>query len=200
MATISEEKRIEFTRKLLDLRDDVVDELAFPAGLSNVERKFLHKISQDYGLKSKSQGKGDNRFITVRKHGSNKKNPGPVSSNLSMPLSWIPDVQTVKLLSDIAPTAGGLQQCPASTVNSSTFSRVNKANQAQQNAKQITTYIKAQDKRRANKSYNSIQHKRHQLPAFEHRSTVLEAIRNFQIVLISGETGEKHRLPHALSE
>jgi ATP-dependent RNA helicase DHX36 len=37
----------------------------FPPGLSPNERKFIHNICQELGLKSKSRGKGDDRYLTV---------------------------------------------------------------------------------------------------------------------------------------
>jgi hypothetical protein len=39
----------------------------FPPGLTNTERKFLHQLAIQLGLKSKSSGKGEKRFITVTK-------------------------------------------------------------------------------------------------------------------------------------
>jgi hypothetical protein len=40
---------------------------SFPPSLTNVERAFVHEMCQDFGLKSKSFGKGDDRFLTVFK-------------------------------------------------------------------------------------------------------------------------------------
>ncbi len=190
MATISEEKRIEFTKKLLELRDDVVDELEFPADLSNVERKFLHKISQDYGLKSKSSGKGDNRFITVRKHGAKKKTNDGNQSEPAIPVSWIPDLQTHKLLSDpVFLNAPQSLNIPARVwhPNAAVHAKKFKSNRF------ANSYPNAQLVRKMNNAYSSIQKKRHKLPAHEHVAYVLDAIRNNQIVLICGETGKNHK-------
>ena len=195
MAAISEERRIEFTRKLLELRDDVVDHLSFPSDLTNTERKFLHKISQEYGLKSKSAGKGDNRYITVRKQDAKKPSKAAGSNGASeystMPLSWIPDPQTVVLLSDPSLHSQGSTLTPSKP--SSSMAATNKYNNGAprvNKAALLQSYAVAQEKRRANREYSSIQAKRQKLPAFEFRDVVLEAIRDHQIVLISGETGE----------
>ena len=59
--------RIRFTKQLIKLRDDTVTEVVFSNELSNIERKFLHKLAEELGLKSKSTGMNDNRKITVTK-------------------------------------------------------------------------------------------------------------------------------------
>ena len=37
--------------------------------MTNVERAFIHQLAQTMGLKSKSDGKGEDRFLTVTKKG-----------------------------------------------------------------------------------------------------------------------------------
>ncbi|XP_018427407.1 PREDICTED: NF-kappa-B-repressing factor [Nanorana parkeri] len=41
------------------------DDLTFSRELTNEERKYIHQISQKYGLKSKSHGQGTERFLVV---------------------------------------------------------------------------------------------------------------------------------------
>ena len=43
-------------------------EMEFPPNLSNVERCFVHQVAQEMGLKTKSYGKNQDRFLTVFKH------------------------------------------------------------------------------------------------------------------------------------
>ena len=43
--------------------------MAFPPNLSNVERCYVHQIVQEMGLKSKSFGKNEDRYLTVFKQG-----------------------------------------------------------------------------------------------------------------------------------
>ena len=38
--------------------------------MTNVERAFIHQLAQTMGLKSKSDGKGEDRFLTVTKKGT----------------------------------------------------------------------------------------------------------------------------------
>ena len=42
--------------------------MEFPPNLSNVERCFVHQVAQEMGLKTKSYGKNQDRFLTVFKH------------------------------------------------------------------------------------------------------------------------------------
>ena len=41
--------------------------MAFPPNLSNVERCFVHQVAQEMGLKTKSFGKNEDRYLTVFK-------------------------------------------------------------------------------------------------------------------------------------
>ena len=43
--------------------------MAFPPNLSNVERCYVHQIAQEMGLKTKSFGKNEDRYLTVFKQG-----------------------------------------------------------------------------------------------------------------------------------
>jgi hypothetical protein len=66
-STISENEKIKFTRMLLSLREANIDKVELPPNLTNTERKFIHELAKNLGLISKSQGKGEDRFITVTK-------------------------------------------------------------------------------------------------------------------------------------
>ena len=66
--TVGESYRIRLTRLLMELReDDARDQLEFPPALTNTERKFVHELAAQLGLKSKSTGKGEQRHIKVTK-------------------------------------------------------------------------------------------------------------------------------------
>jgi hypothetical protein len=88
---VSEECRIELTRLLMNLRetndDDECDDddhgggggiggggapsrrhsITLPPDLTNTQRKFVHELSKQLGLKSKSHGKGEDRKVVVSK-------------------------------------------------------------------------------------------------------------------------------------
>ena len=66
--TVAEQGRIQFTSLLLDFRErDDQERLEMPATLTNTERKFIHELAAQLGLKSKSTGKDENRRIVVTK-------------------------------------------------------------------------------------------------------------------------------------
>lgn len=65
---IGEDTRIAVNltiRKLLHNSDQ--KELEFPSSYTAEERAYIHELARDLGLKSKSRGKGANRFLTVYK-------------------------------------------------------------------------------------------------------------------------------------
>jgi len=62
---------------LLDMRENPsMDRLEMPSDLTNTERKFLHTLAMQLGLKSKSTGKGDDRRIVVSRLSDSKKLAG----------------------------------------------------------------------------------------------------------------------------
>jgi HrpA-like RNA helicase len=70
--TVFEVERIQFTKILMDLREDGSQtRLEFPPNLTNTERKFVHQLASQLGLASKSTGKGDARHIVVTKRNAN---------------------------------------------------------------------------------------------------------------------------------
>ena len=65
---VPEPVRIHFTELLLKFRENPDETiLELPPTLTNTERKFLHQLAPQLGLKSKSTGKGENRRIAVSK-------------------------------------------------------------------------------------------------------------------------------------
>ena len=67
--TVSEEYRIQLTQLLMNLREtsNDTDSITLPADLTNTQRKFVHELSKQMGLKSKSYGKGEGRRVVVSK-------------------------------------------------------------------------------------------------------------------------------------
>ncbi|RXG71364.1 putative ATP-dependent RNA helicase YTHDC2 [Armadillidium vulgare] len=65
---VGEELKITVALSLRKLiMNDKQKELEFPSSLTAEERKYIHIVSQNYGLQSKSRGKGSMRFLTVYK-------------------------------------------------------------------------------------------------------------------------------------
>ncbi|CAH1795870.1 unnamed protein product [Owenia fusiformis] len=52
--------------------DETQKELEFPSSLTSTERAYIHRLCQTLGLKSKSRGKGNNRYLTVGKKEGNQ--------------------------------------------------------------------------------------------------------------------------------
>jgi ATP-dependent RNA helicase DHX36 len=74
--TVSESDRINLTRVLMTLRESDQTSATFSPQLTNTERKFVHSLAAQLGLVSKSNGKGENRCITVTKRAEKKKKTG----------------------------------------------------------------------------------------------------------------------------
>jgi HrpA-like RNA helicase len=183
---ISEEKRVLFTKQLLELRDSKLEQVAFSASLTSDERKFVHKISQEYGLKSKSQGSGDNRFITVlKKKGNVQKASG------AAPALWVPHHTTLQALSDPTfMTAASRPAMKSGSFRGKPLCELTAPAAARDFSIPIDHYNAAQQARLHNKQYHSIQKKRAMLPAAHYRSAVCNLLKEHQMVLISGETGK----------
>jgi HrpA-like RNA helicase len=189
--SISEKSRVEFTKKLRDLRDNPsTRNVVFASTLTTDERKFVHKISTEFGLKSKSSGKDDRRFITVSK----KENNSQRASGLA-PVIWSPFKTSIPLLGDgsfAAVRSGdrGGNRYDTAGVGSDDPSRQHGGHRAQQlRARVCQAYAQAQAQRRGNSAFVSMQAKRAFLPAWQHQGAVCTLLKEHQIVLISGETG-----------
>lgn len=186
-SSISEDKRVAFTKQLRDLRDSEASQVVFSPALTSDERKFVHKISQDFGLKSKSQGVGEKRFITVLKKSSNVQK----SSGLA-PVLWSPHNNTLQALHDACFSAVCQSNIgvPANKGRAKTVDHhAGVASQPYDGAPQRDAYASAQAQRLSNSKYDSIQKKRSLLPAAHYRMAVCNLLKEHQIVLISGETG-----------
>ena len=79
--------------------DDPDAKITFDNSLSAEQRKYVHHIAQQFGLKSQSTGKGANRCIAIwrcKRLDEKRAQPGPNDDHL------IPDVQiTTELLQEI---------------------------------------------------------------------------------------------------
>lgn len=185
--------RIRFTRQLNNLRDDTVTEVVFSNELTNIERKFLHKLSEELGLKSRSSGLNENRKITVTKQSA--ANSKQTDSDLHM---YEMDSRTSDLLklhySKGAPTgptsngsgAGSISKTPDSLKHKG-YSKA--ASLSDDLVMLKAAHLKAQSEKEKRPGYALSEQRRSLLPAFLHKSAVSSLIKQEQIVLVSGETG-----------
>jgi HrpA-like RNA helicase len=181
---LSEEVKIEFTRILHQLRDGSVKEYTFPPDLSTNERKFLHKLSEDLGLKSKSHGKGDKRCINIKKYSAVKTESIPqtvwsfsdVSGNTlrSIPAFGNSNAYDFPMAQSKKGKSGGFRDPTASYVRQCCDEN---------------NYKDLQSKRTVGPNFHVIETHRSRLPAYEFRETIPKLSIENQIILISGETG-----------
>jgi len=189
--TVREELRINFTRQLMKLREEEVNKVVFPTTLSNIERKFLHRLAEELGLKSKSTGKGEARAITVTKpntDGANDGGKGPAMFQMS---TRALDVLGRCFHMDVA------VPLTSSTSSSSLLEEAGRDERSHDAAPSLemdaamvaAAYERAQAARMAKPSYEPMKAKRESLPAAQHKESVCSLIKDNQVLLVSGETG-----------
>jgi ABC-type glutathione transport system ATPase component len=183
--------RIKFTKQLNNLRDDTVTEVVFSNELTNIERKFLHKLSEELGLKSKSSGLNENRKITVTKQSA--ANSKQADSDLHM---YEMDKRTSDLLKlhYSKGTPAGSNSTASTTASKASDSMRNKgyskaASLSEDSVMLKAAHLKAQSEKEKRPGYALSEQRRALLPAFLHKSAVSSLIKQEQIVLVSGETG-----------
>ena len=183
--------RIRFTKQLHKLRDDTVTEVVFSNDLTNIERKFLHKLSEELGLKSKSSGVNEKRKITVTKQGVSSEKSGELevlhkyemksrTFDILKAHFGTADYEALQAKTSVSSITTGLPKNPA-------FAKP--ATLAADAAILRSAYIKAQTEREKKSGYKMSEQKRSLLPAYHHKSAVSSLNKQEQIVLISGETG-----------
>ncbi|XP_071794185.1 3'-5' RNA helicase YTHDC2-like isoform X2 [Asterias amurensis] len=71
---VGEEIKISVNIAIQEFRhNETKKELEFPSSLNNTERAYIHGLAQNFGLKSKSKGKGASRYLTLFKKEKNKQ-------------------------------------------------------------------------------------------------------------------------------
>jgi HrpA-like RNA helicase len=196
--TVNEDLRIRFTKQLNRLREEDVNEVVFPTTLTNIERKFLHALAEELGLKSQSIGKGEDRCITVTKNIKDVliENETIETNNKSTIPLFSLNSKTKGLLSKHFNNSSSSSPSSPSNINNKTdlsiknnnFSvKISKLSDDLNSIKK--SYQKAQLYRMNSSNYVLLQKSRETLPAFTHKKDVCELIKKHQIILVSGETG-----------
>jgi len=189
--SVREDLRIQLTKQLMQLREGDGTALTFPSTLSNVERKFVHALADELGLKSKSTGSKKvegARRITVSK--VVEKDSTAKNSEFFLR----------REAREILMAQFGSAESSTVSREKSDSSRVDDESSAVGKVSYFTplsaeipyleaSYARAQDTRASKESFERLQTKRTELPAFEHRLAVTTLVKENQIVLISGETG-----------
>lgn len=194
--TIVEEDRRLFLRKEMeDFRDSKTESLRFPANLSNVERKFIHKVAAELNLVSKSTGGGADRFITVWKRDSTTA-PAKAQGLTNKLITWELSssirsaLQSANLFSALDVINHELGNDPSHDYEACKRTNNSRNNHLSNHLLRIReSYSFAEARRLGNPQNAELERKRGLLPAAEHRADVISTIKREQIVLISGETG-----------
>lgn len=183
--------RIRFTKQLIKLRDDTVTEVVFSNELTNIERKFLHKLAEELGLKSKSSGMNENRKITVTKQSVGNENLADIELHKFELSSKTMELLTLHFASTTAPpdTNGTFNSNSEKVELKKNSVYAKPATLLSDMAMLKIAHSKAQLDRENRPGHALCQQKRSQLPAFHHKEAVSSLIKKEQIVLVSGETG-----------
>jgi ATP-dependent RNA helicase DHX36 len=192
---VREEMRIRFTKQLTALRDDDVEEVVFPSTLTNIERKFLHQLSDELGLRSKSHGVGENRQITVRKRPQQDANSRVVDESSVVNVKFSP--ASLKILDELSKQLSVNNIAEKYAHSTRAIDLIDNDRSLDRMFTPLTTdlpqlqvsYREAQRKRVTQPGYAAMERKRQSLPAYEYKAAVCSMIKSNNIVLVSGETG-----------
>ncbi|KAG7300118.1 hypothetical protein JYU34_015660 [Plutella xylostella] len=158
------------------LSDENETELKFPTFLSAQERGFIHETVAKLGLKSKSRGKGVNRYLTIYKRiGSTIiQNDAKLILDSNMRCSIAELFNTFPITSK---EKDDLSSCPekerSPQLSHKTMGQLNNG------VAQVP-----------NTTYNpELQKFREKLPVYEQRQDLLNAITHNQVIIVAGATG-----------
>ncbi|XP_068740703.1 3'-5' RNA helicase YTHDC2-like isoform X2 [Montipora capricornis] len=155
--------------------------LEFPSSFTSVERAYIHRMSQNIGLTSKSKGKGSNRYLTISKK---DLTTGSYNSILKLSSNACQHIEhlskkfplNIKERQELQPKT----ERSAVTFDSGRSSRENKVvGKLNNNTPAVPPVVKE----------NELSSFRKSLPIHELREEILKLISENQVLLISGETG-----------
>ncbi|XP_031838803.1 3'-5' RNA helicase YTHDC2 [Nomia melanderi] len=180
---IGEDTRIAVNltlKKLLETPEQ--KELEFPSSYTAEERAYIHKLAYELGLKSKSRGKGTNRFLTVyKREGSTIVQADAVIKlqkasrhsiyNLlqSFPLNH-------KECQDLLPPIERERPLNADVSLNTNTTAMGRLNNSVSQVPQLKTNFDVLNFRKS-------------LPIFSVREDILNALNTNEVVIIGGETG-----------
>ncbi|XP_054714089.1 3'-5' RNA helicase YTHDC2-like [Uloborus diversus] len=167
-------------------------EYEFPSSFTSTERAYLHRYTQNLGLKSKSRGEGANRFLTVYK----KEGSTIVQADAVFELGPTSQRQTFNLLQRFPVTARERQELLPPTERDrilgqdSKFSALslvkNTLRDVNRSMGRLSSGIPMVPPRRCENEYT---HFRQTLPIWNKREEIIQMISCHQVILVSGETG-----------
>jgi len=213
--TVAESDRIKFTQLLLDFREnEELMKLELPNDITNTERKFMHMLAGQLGLKSKSYGKNENRHIVVTKIDSGTKSARLIPtlrigtegfSSLTRYFGQYPP--SAVELAESKQTGSSLsidkKDCTYDVGNDKVLNKPRKISPSNNKkssdmssgprkmniSKRRKMHQSAQEKKNLHKNYPKFLDLRSKLPAFNYKEKIAMAARDHKVVVISGETG-----------
>ena len=212
--TVSESDRIRLTRALMSLRESDQTSTTFSPQLTNTERKFVHSLSMQLGLVSKSYGKGENRCITVSKPAGKLKKTGHHDEEedivpslhigdhgtaaLKKHMRAFPPTETERkesyetgsaLLGDANDTAVNATLAGMGLASKPTVKKVSVKKVHVDLTRRAQLHAEAQQRKRAHASFHRMQQQRQKLPAWSYQHDICSTVSNNGVTVISGETG-----------
>lgn len=183
---VDEAFKIKFSATIERWRESEEEELVFPPNLSSKERKFVHHIANKLGVKSKSRGKGESRFLTLSRNSKKERQrrqiiyPKPATmSIIQKHFQCYPFGKGEVTRSRRAPKARILSK-----------SAIRKRKNARVDPKRLRERFES-SKRRIEKSpkLNTLRKSRRKLPVSTFRRKIMDAVACDQVTVISGQTG-----------
>ncbi|XP_015112250.1 3'-5' RNA helicase YTHDC2 [Diachasma alloeum] len=178
---IGEDTRIAVNltvKKLLDCPEQ--KELEFPSSYTAEERAYIHQLAAQLGLKSKSRGKGANRFLTVYK----REGSTIIQSDASIKLNKLSKQTMLNLIQKFPLNNKERQDLLPPTERERTMDN------------EVTTNTKAMGRLNGTiaqvpqlRTNQDLVQLRRSLTVFNAREKILEALSSSQVVIIAGETG-----------
>ncbi|ESO89626.1 hypothetical protein LOTGIDRAFT_124894 [Lottia gigantea] len=155
-------------------------ELEFPYSLTATERAYIHRLCENYNLKSKSHGKKSNRCITIYKKGNSTS-----GQSFTFQLARNSQHQILNLLQRFPLTNKEIQELQPKT-QKSLFNEVSRDMNFKTTTGRLNNGVPQVPCKRGNSDLNSF---RESLPIQVYSRDIVSAINNNQIVLVSSETG-----------
>lgn len=213
---MGEEYRIRLTRALMDLREDETKtSIEFPSTLTNTERKFVHELTTQLGLKSRSVGKDEKRRITVTKPNRSAKKTvvdedaipvlsvgpkGLEALQLHMkqyPPSYGEELESRETGASLmeALTQGQDDDGIAALLNQIGMGVQQEAPEIRRRDRyvdfnqRIAQHGKWQREKQTSSAYAKMLQGRAKLPAYQHFDEIVQTVANNAITIVSGETG-----------
>ncbi|KAK7491702.1 hypothetical protein BaRGS_00016958 [Batillaria attramentaria] len=180
-ACIGEEVKIGIHLAIERFRlDENRKDLEFPSSFTATERAYIHRMAQSLGLKSKSKGKGANRFLTLYK----KEGSGLGGWVAGFQLARNSRHQVMSLLQRLPLTTRERADLQPRTHKMSVSEVTREFNKT--TTGRLNNGVPQVPPRRGESDLNSF---RQTLPVYHMREEILATINNNQVSLVSGETG-----------